>query len=74
MFYEKHIYLQADALCSRLQLAAFRVLMIYSLLPYNEPRAYTDPRVVRLQRLIVKANARRSRRYHEYCRIIRAIT
>ena len=69
MFYEKHIYLQADALCTRLQNDAYHVLCMYARLPYTEPRAYTDPRVVRLNRMIGKANARRDRRYREYCRV-----
>lgn len=63
MPHEQHLYRQADALCVRLQNEAYHVLCIYARLPHSAPRAYTDPRVVRLNRLIGKAEARRSRRF-----------
>lgn len=71
MSHEEHIYRQAKALCARLQNDAYHVLCMYARLPYSEPRAYTDPRVVRLKRLIAKAEARRDRRFSavvELCR------
>ncbi len=71
MVHKEHLYRQADALHTRLNASVYHVLCIYARLPYNEPRAYTDPRVVRLKRLITKADARRQRRYREYSRVIR---
>lgn len=62
---EYRLALEAHELVLRLNNTAFRILALYARLPY------TDPRMVRLNRLIGKANERQWRRFQRYEQTIR---
>jgi len=53
---------QAFDLIERLNNAAYRVLAAYAKLPYAEARAYDDPRIARLNRIIGRAKVRAARK------------